>query len=299
MTTLASKEELAEWIARELDPNATAATKECIRKQCEECKEDFRVNFLTGTIDENERPVRINVKNQRAQLKVIETTFEAAARAITFEPQEIDWRPPPQLLIPILVRFIKRFVEQTGDHATAEKFKAAVGWFDLLSINSTELAALLWAWSRLAGGKAQQLTPNARSIPKQKFLAHWGLLFMYGFAPELALIPDPEQPLEGRTITEYIVTHWSRLSPAFRTAHNQLLQVRGLRAIPAPEIDEFVAPTPAQKREFPWGKYLTVTGLLAQYVVGPNAMKFEYACGKALGYKSRKRGPRLFEKPTL
>jgi hypothetical protein len=285
MTTLAGKEELADMIARELDPNATAITQARVREQCEECKQEFYAYFLAGTIDKKGRRVWANVKSQRAQLKAIKDTFEAAAQAVGQEPQERDWRPNPALL---LARFIDRFVEQGGDRTAAEKFKAAVAWFDLLSIRSTDLSALLWAWSLLAGADAQQLKPSARSIPKQEFLAHWALLFMHDFAPELALTPGPGRPLESRTITEYIVTHWSRLSPAFRTAHNQLLLARGLPAIPEPKIDEFVAPTPAQKREFPWGKYLSVTGLLAQYVVGPNAMKFETACGKALGYKGRK-----------
>jgi hypothetical protein len=298
MTTLASKEDLADTIAQQLDPDATAITKERVREQCKECKEEFYACFLRGMTAAKQQRIWI------AQLKAIKKTCEAAAQAVGREPQEIDWRPTPAVLSvvrPILVRFIDRFVEQTDDHAIAEKFKAAVAWFDLVSINSTELLILLLAWSRLAGGAAQQLTPDARSIPKQDFLAYWAWVLMHEFASELVPIPDPEQPLEGRTAAQYIAAHWSRLSPDFRTAHNRLLQARGLLAIPLPAIDEFVRPRRVQKRQFPWTKYLTVTGLLAQYVVGPNAMKFETACGRMLGYKGRKRRskrPRAFAKPT-
>jgi len=282
MTAPAGKAELAGAIVHRLDRTATAIVKEHIRAQCEECEQDFHVCFLDGVIDEKERPVWIDVKNQRARLKAIEKTLAAAARAIMQEPQESDWRPNPTAL---LVRFINRFAEQGGDRATVEKFKAATRWFDLLSISSTELLTLFYAWSRLAGGKAQQLTPDARSIPVQDFFAHWSWQLVHEFAPELApdVAHDSESeeagsPPEQRTVADYIATSWSRLSPEFRTVHNRLLQARGLPAIPEPEVDHFVRPTPTQRRRFPWKKYLTVTGLLAEYVRGPNDMKFRDAC---------------------
>jgi hypothetical protein len=284
MTAPAGKEKLAEAIAHRLDPTATAITKEHICEQCEECEEDFKVCFDAGVIDEKEQPVWIDVKDQRARLRAIEKTLAAGARAIWQEPQEIDWRPNPAAL---LARFIDRFVEQSGDREIADKFKAAVAWFDLLSINSTELSTLLHAWSRLAGGKAQQLTPNARSIPIEDFFAHWGWRLVHEFSPGLApeVLRDPQSEEarsspEQRTVAGYITANWPRLSPKFRTAHNRLLQARGLPEIPEPEIDEFIPPTPVQRRRFPWKKYLTVTGLLAEYVRGSSDMKFRDACLK-------------------
>jgi hypothetical protein len=147
--------------------------------------------------------------------------------------------------------------------------------------NLTDLSAQLGALSRLAGGTAKQLTPNARSIPKEEFFAHWGWRLIHEFAPELAPECDLfELPQEQRTIADYITGNWPRLPPKFRTEHNRLLRARGLPEIPEPKIDEFIPPTPVQRRRFPWKKYVTVTGLLAEYVVGSNTMKFRDACLK-------------------
>jgi hypothetical protein len=283
MTAPAGKEKLAEEIAHRLDPTATAIAQEHIRAQCEECERDFYACFLTGTIDEKERPVWIDVKSQRAQLKAIEKTHAAAAEAIGREPQEIDWRPNPA---PLLTRFIDRFVEQGGDREITDKFKdkfkAAAAWFDrLLSTSSTDWSAQFHVLSRLAGGKAQQLTPSARSIPMEDFFAHWGWRLVHEFSPELAPECDLfELSQEQRAVADYITANWPRLSPAFRVAHNRLLQARGLPAIPEPEVDHFVPPTPVRRRKFPWKKYLTVTGLLAEYVRGRSGMKFRDACLK-------------------
>ena len=280
MTAPAGKEKLAKEIARRLDPAATAIVQEHVRALCEECKEDFDLCFQAGTIDKKEQPVWINVQDQIARLKAIEKALAAAAWAIEQEPQEINWRPNPTRL---LARFVNRFVKQGSDRDVANKFKAAVARLDdLLSMNLTDLSARLYALSVLAGGTARQLKPSARSILMQDFFAHWGWRLVHELAPELA--PDlnlnlfessPEQ-----TVADYITANWPRLSPAFRTAHNRLREVKGLPTIPSPDVDLYVRPTPAQWRKFPFKKYMTVTGLLAGYVHGPNKMKFRDACLK-------------------
>jgi hypothetical protein len=283
MTAPAGKAKLAEAIARRLNPSATAIVQECVRAQCQECEEDFRVCFLSGLIDEKGHEVWINVQDQIKRLNKIEKTHAAAAEAIAREPQEIDWRPNPA---PLLARFVKRFAGRRRDRDVVDKFKdrfkTAVAWLDYLSsMSSTDLSAQLYAVSRLAGGAAQRLTPKARSIPREEFFAHWGWRLVHEFAPELAPRLDLfDRPSEPQTVADYIATNWPRLSPKFRTAHNQLLEARGLPTLPAPEIDEFVPPTAAQRRKFPWKKYVTVTGLLAAYVVGANGMKFKAACVK-------------------
>jgi hypothetical protein len=260
-----------------LDPAATAIVQEHVRTLCEECKEDFDLCFQAGTIDKKEQPVWINVQDQIACLKAIKKTLAAAAYAIGQEQQEVDWRPNPTRL---LARFVNRFVKQGGDRDVANKFKRAVAWLDhLLSMNLTDLSARLYALSVLAGGTAQQLKPSVRSIPMQDFFAHWGWRLVHELAPELA--PDLfELTAKQQTVADYITANWSRLSPAFRTAHNRLREVRGLPTIPLPDVDLYVQPTPAQWRKFPFKKYVTVTGLLAGYVRGPNKMKFRDACLK-------------------
>jgi hypothetical protein len=283
MTAPTGKAKLAEAIAHRLDPTATAITREHIHEQCEECEWEFQACFNAGVIDEKERLVWVDVKDQRARLEAIEKTYVAAAQAGSQEPQDIDWRPNPA---PLLARFIDRFVKQADDREIADKFKdrfkVAVAWLDrLLSMNLTDLSAQLDVLSRLAGGTAQQLTPSARSIPMEDFVAHWGWRLVHEFAPELAPECDLfELPPEQRAVANYITANWPRLPPKCRTVHNRLLQARGLPEIPEPKIDEFVPPTPVQRRRFPWKKYLTVTGLLAEYIRGPNNMKFKDACLK-------------------
>lgn len=50
---------------------------------------------------------------------------------------------------------------------------------------------------------------------------------------------EREQQQDGMTYEE---AKWARLSPAFRAAHNRLLQARGMPTIPPPKIDLYVPP---------------------------------------------------------
>jgi hypothetical protein len=290
MTVGASKDELAESIAAELGHLKIPAI----------LRGRLREYHIAAT--DLEKP-----QQQREQLRAIEQTCLAAAKALGLAPQEVDWFPkgiatssPPLTKERIAAIFIDnlRKAEQSGNVPAArflrqqfEKFESGElkleqeGTEPLIQavIGPTVLSVLLKQVSETAGQAADRLPRlKGKEILAKDAAAYYGWLLIHEFyqEPGKPSIESKNQPRQ--TATEYVKANWTKLSPEFRKVQNRYRQLKGLRPIPDPKVDLYAPPTRVRKPRFPWGNYLVVTAFFSEYMTGKHEQvaSLETACRK-------------------
>jgi hypothetical protein len=247
----AREAELIAAIIGKLDPSQ----RDCIRAQCANMRNEFRVNF------EGE----ISPRGEKSEkLAAIEQACQKAARGVA-TLQDEDWLPRGRLKLPNI------------------------------TIGSTDICLLLQMVSEAAGEAAKRVAlPDARSTPKQDATAHYAYMLMTEFPPrarpQRRIAKRPHRAEQQPTASDdrsYAEANWPRLSPAFRAAHNELRQARGLLPIPPPEIDLYTPPQRGRS-EFrepsysPKGPFVSVATLLFEYFTGIANGALSWSCRKVI-----------------
>jgi hypothetical protein len=258
----ASKEELVELIAKELDwPQATTR----LRLHLERIRDDFngvfgdRIDRRTGLsrFDESDVTPTETLTQQRDRFRDIEQACKEAAAAVGHALREVDWLP-------------EKFHLRDPRSDVERQFEVP------LTLN--EYSAISWAYSEAAKRAADKLQAGLRSestIAEEKATARSVWLLMGG----PYIVEQVDKP-HRTAVADYVTAHWAKLSPRFRKIYNRLQTRRRKPALPAPAVDQYVAPTPQKPPRFPRGKYLNVTALVYEYVTGEHreADSFETAC---------------------
>jgi hypothetical protein len=260
MTAPASKDELVELIARELDwPEATT------RLHLERIRDDFKGIFgdridrragLSHFSEYDQSPTE-TLAQQRDRFREIERACKEAAAAISHAPQEFDWLP-------------KNLSLRDPRSGVKRQFE--------VPLTPIEYSAISWAYSEAGKQAADRLEQaglrSEGTIAEQKAIARSVWLLMGG----PYIVEQADKP--HRTAADYVTTHWAKLSSQFRETYNRLQALRCKPILPAPAVDQYVAPTPQKPRRFPRGKYLSLTALVFEYVTDEHreADSFETAC---------------------
>jgi hypothetical protein len=211
------------------------------RLHLERIRDDF-----AGVFDDHQ-----TLTQQRDRFRDIELACRDAAVAIGHAPQEVDW-------LPVKIQLGDRQFEFRG--------------------SPTEYSASSWALSQAAKQAADRLELmglySEGTISKEKAIARCVWQLMGG--PYIA--EKTSKP--HRTAADYVKDRWAKLSQRFRKIYNRLQALRRKPTLPAPAVDQYVAPAPQKPPRFPRGQYRTVTALVYEYVTGEHreAESFETAC---------------------
>jgi hypothetical protein len=256
----ATKEELIQQVADELGWSKTTT-----RLHLEKIRDDFngifgdRIDRRTGLsrFDEDDKTPTETPTQQRNRFREMGRACQAAAEAVAHAPQEIDWLPA-------------KFDLRDPRSGVEREFE--------VRLTPVEYSAISWAYSEAAKQAADKLEQaglrSEGTIPKEKAIARCVWLLMGG--PYIA--ETTSEP--HRTAADYVKDHWAKLSPRFREIYNWLQALLGKPTLPAPAVDQYVAPAPQKPPRFPREKYLTVTELVYEYVTHEHREvdSFETAC---------------------